>query len=69
MNEQIEQPHIQIKGNKYYMIGCKKCDRINQTWSIFTDGNRFIAKCIGCGNLSEIKPTNLKDEPDFKKEV
>ena len=56
----MTQPYIIHEGKKYYQVGCRKCTE-GDYWKVYSDGERFIAKCR-CGNL--VLLPNLVDKPD-----
>lgn len=57
-------PKIEFEGKEYYQIACKKCSGI--AWMVYTHKGRFIAKCLTCGHIIEIKFSNCQDRPDPK---
>lgn len=57
-----EYPSIEFEGKTYFQVGCKKCQK-GEDWNIYSDGNKFVAKCK-CGNTIVIKQGVTQNKPD-----
>lgn len=58
----IEPPKIYIDNRAYYQVGCKMCQK-GEDWNIYSDGEKFIAKCK-CGNTIKLTKEGLKNQPE-----
>ena len=45
-------PKIDVGGKELFLVGCRKCDRSNQKWRVYTDGEVFVCRCV-CGHAKD----------------
>ena len=57
-------PKIDVGGKELFLVGCRKCDRSNQKWRVYTDGEVFVCRCV-CGHAIVLDKARLVDKPDF----
>ena len=60
---ELEKPHTIYNGEKFYMVGCRKCGESD--WDIFTNQDVMIAKCLPCGHTVNINKVEIKKEKDY----
>ena len=62
----MEKLNFEFEGEKYYLIGCRKCQEFEVSWNIGSDGTNFVAQCGNCSHKVMLMIKVLRDKPDEK---
>lgn len=62
----IKMTKVEIDPNKFYEIGCRKCDCFPSKWIVLFNPQekRLMIKCKNCGHVVDCDTKNVENKPD-----